>query len=139
MWSKESASDMLLRKSESSCEDWRCGIRESPRSSEHEAVLMIRANNLGLKGWVRNNPDESVEGAAVGPKAQIDDLYVPSIYHSTRYCPTERELMTSRTFLSKGPSAAKVDNVEYIKDISDVSDAQVQEVMGGKLSSYEVR
>ena len=48
------------------------------RPSTSEAVLMTRANNLGLKGWVRNNPDESVEGAAVGPKAKIDDLYVPS-------------------------------------------------------------
>ena len=47
--------------------------------------------------------------------------------------------MTSRTFLSKGPSAAKVDNVEYIKDISDASDTQVQEVIGGKVSDYEVR
>lgn len=99
---------------------------------------MIRANNLGLKGWVRNNPDESVEGAAVGPKAKIDGLYVPP-HHSPRYFPTELVLMTSRTFLSKGPSAAKVDNVEYIKDVSDASDTQVQEVMGGKVSDYEVR
>jgi acylphosphatase len=35
---------------------------------------MSRANQLGLKGWVRNNQDESVEGAAAGSTDQIDSL-----------------------------------------------------------------
>jgi hypothetical protein len=45
----------------------------------------------------------------------------------------------SRTFLSNGPSAAKVDNVEYIKDIKDASEAEVEKVMGGKVGKFEVR
>ena len=40
--------------------------------------LTIRGNKLGLKGWVRNNPDESVEGAATGPTPKLDELYVLS-------------------------------------------------------------
>ena len=33
-----------------------------------------RAQKLGLQGWVRNSPDESVEGIAVGPSAKIEQL-----------------------------------------------------------------
>jgi len=40
--------------------------------------------------------------------------------------------------LSKGPSAAKVDNVEYIKDFEGASEAQIQEVIG-KVENFEVR
>jgi hypothetical protein len=47
--------------------------------------------------------------------------------------------MISRSFLSKGPSPAKVDNVEYKKDIKDASDQEVDQVMGRKMTSYEVR
>lgn len=37
---------------------------------------MIRAKKLGLKGWVWNHPDHSVEGVAVGSTDQISKLYV---------------------------------------------------------------
>lgn len=33
-----------------------------------------KANQLGLTGWVRNLPDDSVEMEAEGPEALIDEL-----------------------------------------------------------------
>jgi hypothetical protein len=45
----------------------------------------------------------------------------------------------SRTFLSNGPSAAKVDNVEYIKDVKAASGEEIDKVMGGKVGKFEVR
>lgn len=43
------------------------------------AVLICqRARNLNLRGWVRNNPDSSVEGVAVGDTQQIKALCVRS-------------------------------------------------------------
>ena len=47
--------------------------------------------------------------------------------------------MDSRLFLSKGPSAAKVDKVEYSQDVKGASDAEVDKVLGGKLGKFEVR
>jgi len=41
--------------------------------------------------------------------------------------------------LSKGPSAAKVDNVEYIKDIKDASEDEIEKAMGGEVGNFEVR
>ena len=49
------------------------------------------ADNLGIKGWVRNLPDGRVEVVAEGKKDRIDDLI---------------------KFLKKGPEAGIVDNVE---------------------------
>jgi hypothetical protein len=71
-WSRESVSDMRLRRSESQLL-WDRIKRKEMKSEQH---LINRANNLGLKGWVRNNPDESVEGAAVGPTSKLNHLYV---------------------------------------------------------------
>jgi acylphosphatase len=50
-----------------------------------------RAHDLGLKGWVRNRGDGSVECVAEGPKDQL------------------RKLLAE---LERGPSAASVDDVE---------------------------
>jgi acylphosphatase len=49
------------------------------------------AHILGLAGWVRNNPDSSVEVLAVGSRDQISGL---------------------RSRLRQGPRAARVDDVE---------------------------
>ena len=49
------------------------------------------ADNLGIKGWVRNLPDGRVEVVAEGEKNRIDNLI---------------------KFLKKGPATARVDNVE---------------------------
>ena len=49
------------------------------------------AHTLGIGGWVRNNPDSSVEVFAMGTKAQLSGL---------------------RLRLREGPRAARVDNVE---------------------------
>ena len=38
------------------------------------ASTLDQANLLGLKGWVRNCPDGSVEVAAEGERKKIDDL-----------------------------------------------------------------
>lgn len=45
----------------------------------------------------------------------------------------------SRSFLSKGPSAAKVENVEYKKDVKGASDNDIKSVLGDNISGYEVR
>ncbi|CAO1613039.1 unnamed protein product [Jaminaea pallidilutea] len=57
-----------------------------------------RARELSLRGWVRNAPDDTVEGAAGGDQKSLDAF---------------------RSYLNKGPSAAKVDNV----DIQEGSEA----------------
>jgi len=49
------------------------------------------AHILGIAGWVRNNPDSSVEVFAVGSRDQLSGL---------------------RSRLREGPRAARVDNVE---------------------------
>lgn len=49
------------------------------------------ARNLGIAGWVRNNPDSSVEVLAMGSRDQLSNL---------------------RSRLQQGPRAARVDNVE---------------------------
>lgn len=49
------------------------------------------AKSLGIKGWIRNLPDNRVEIIAEGEKDKIDALI---------------------EFLKKGPPAAKVDNVD---------------------------
>jgi acylphosphatase len=49
------------------------------------------ARNLGLVGWVRNNPDSSVEVLATGSRDQLSNL---------------------RLKLQQGPRAARVDDVQ---------------------------
>ena len=49
------------------------------------------AHILGVAGWVRNNPDSSVEVYAIGTHEQLSGL---------------------RSRLREGPRAARVDNVE---------------------------
>ena len=49
------------------------------------------AHILGIAGWVRNNPDSSVEVLAMGTREQLAGL---------------------RSRLREGPRAARVDNVE---------------------------
>ncbi len=49
------------------------------------------AHILGIAGWVRNNPDSSVEVLAIGTSAQLTGL---------------------RSRLREGPRAARVDHVE---------------------------
>jgi acylphosphatase len=49
------------------------------------------AHILGIAGWVRNNPDSSVEVLAMGTREQLSGL---------------------RSRLQQGPRAARVDNVE---------------------------
>ena len=50
-----------------------------------------RAQELGLKGWVRNRPDGTVECVAEGPEPQLRDLL---------------------TELERGPVGASVDAVD---------------------------
>jgi acylphosphatase len=49
------------------------------------------AHILGIAGWVRNNPDSTVEVLAMGTREQLSGL---------------------RARLQQGPRAARVDNVE---------------------------
>lgn len=45
----------------------------------------------------------------------------------------------SRSFLSKGPSAARVENVEYETDIKGASDSEIRQALGSDTKGYEVR
>lgn len=58
----------------------------------YRANTQRRARALGLKGWVRNLSDGSVEVLICGEKAQVDEL---------------------REWLYQGPAGAKVSNVEH--------------------------
>jgi acylphosphatase len=51
----------------------------------------VRAAELGVRGWVANRPDGSVEVVAEGPHAALDDLLA---------------------FLRHGPSLAEVERVD---------------------------
>ena len=55
------------------------------------------ARRLGLSGWVRNNPDGSVECRASGSERALEEL---------------------REFLAAGPPGARVDDMA-IREISD--------------------
>ncbi|MBH27958.1 MAG: acylphosphatase [Chloroflexi bacterium] len=57
----------------------------------------LKANQLGLEGWVRNNEDGSVQIEAQGQESSLNDLI---------------------GYIQKGPAHAKVDEVEtkWIKD-----------------------
>jgi acylphosphatase len=55
------------------------------------AFVYRRARSLGLRGWVRNRPDGTVECVAEGPRSELDQLL---------------------TELQEGPSAARVKRVE---------------------------
>lgn len=56
------------------------------------AFTRATARSLGLGGWVRNQPDKTVEGVAEGPSEQVDALL---------------------TALKQGPRFAKVTELEY--------------------------
>lgn len=51
----------------------------------------IEAQKLGLVGWIRNNPDETVEALAEGPKEKLEEF--------VKWC-------------KKGPPPANVGKVE---------------------------
>lgn len=55
------------------------------------ADMRERARSLGLAGWVRNNPDGSVEAAVEGPAERVEAL--------VRWC-------------HRGPAGAVVEGVE---------------------------
>ncbi|MEO0561210.1 MAG: acylphosphatase [Chloroflexota bacterium] len=55
------------------------------------AATTQRAQDLGVVGWVRNNPDRTVEVIAQGTKAQLDAFVA---------------------FLHQGPPHAQVDTVD---------------------------
>ena len=65
------------------------------------------AHILGIAGWVRNNPDSSVEVLAMGTSAQLVGL---------------------RSRLREGPRAARVDDVEEseAKPISGLSTFRIE-------------
>ena len=59
----------------------------------YRAFVEMRADALGLNGWVRNRRDGSVEAVVQGPPAMIDDML--------EQC-------------RKGPPGSRVDRVEII-------------------------
>jgi acylphosphatase len=65
------------------------------------------AKTLGIAGWVRNNPDSSVEVLAMGTRDQLAGL---------------------RSRLKQGPRAARVDNVEEseAKPVSGMTNFRIE-------------
>lgn len=65
------------------------------------------AKTLGIAGWVRNNPDSSVEVLAMGTRDQLAGL---------------------RCRLQQGPRAARVDNVEEseAKPVSGLTNFRIE-------------
>ncbi|KAI9638406.1 Acylphosphatase-domain-containing protein [Dioszegia hungarica] len=76
-----------------------------------------QATKLGLKGWVSNKPDESVQGVAVGSSEKLADF---------------------RKHIEQGPSAAKVDKVELLNHEQGVSDEAVRKSIGN-VAGFEIR
>jgi acylphosphatase len=66
------------------------------------------AHTLGIAGWVRNNPDSSVEVLAQGSKEQLAGL---------------------RSRLREGPRAARVDDVEEF-DTAPISEMSTFRIEG---------
>ena len=64
------------------------------------------AQKLGVKGWIRNRPERTVEVTAEGERDKLDDLLA---------------------FLHHGPPAAKVENVQstWSDAIGEFSDFQI--------------
>ncbi|MCS6785094.1 MAG: acylphosphatase [Candidatus Caldarchaeum sp.] len=56
------------------------------------ASMKEEADRLGLEGWVRNNPDGTVESLIVGDEAKVKEL--------VEWC-------------RKGPPSAKVSKIEF--------------------------
>jgi acylphosphatase len=73
-------------------------------------AMCTEAQRLGLRGWVRNRRDGSVEALAAGPVEQLDAL--------------ER-------WARRGPRAARVDSVEATVLADDALDQSVDSVASG--------
>lgn len=59
----------------------------------YRAFVDMHATDMGLRGWVRNRRDGSVEAVLQGPRAAIDDMLA---------------------LCRSGPPAARVDRVEVM-------------------------
>lgn len=59
----------------------------------YRAFIDMHATDMGLRGWVRNRSDGSVEAVLQGPRAAIDDMLA---------------------LCRSGPPAARVDRVEVM-------------------------
>ena len=66
-------------------------IRGSVQGVFFRAEAADRARSLGLAGWIRNNPDGTVEAVFEGPRERVKSI--------VRWC-------------ARGPSGAAVENVE---------------------------
>ncbi|RSH91261.1 hypothetical protein EHS25_009560 [Saitozyma podzolica] len=75
-------------------------------------------NKLGLRGWVRNERDSSVEGVAAGPADKVKEF---------------------RVYLQKGPSAATVEKLHLVSEKHDASEEEISKALGGGSKGYEVR
>ncbi|OCF39869.1 hypothetical protein I317_06306 [Kwoniella heveanensis CBS 569] len=75
------------------------------------------AQKLGLKGHVYNHDDSSVQGLVVGPSDKIKQFH---------------------DFLQKGPSAATVEKVEFLRESRGISEEEAQTALGGS-SGFEVK
>ncbi|KAK1924765.1 Acylphosphatase-domain-containing protein [Papiliotrema laurentii] len=66
---------------------------------------------LGLRGWVSNSPDESVEGLAVGSQEHLEQF---------------------RSYLKQGPPHANVAKVELVQHQTGISEEQAKQALDGR-------
>ena len=77
-------------------EAWRCRVTGRVQGVFFRASTQKVAKSLGLVGYAHNCPDRSVEVLAIGSPAALADL---------------------RAWLSQGPPAAKVENLECVATV----------------------
>ncbi len=78
----------------------------------YRASTRKEAQRLGLRGWVRNRSDGSVEALAAGPREAVDALIA---------------------WTQKGPPLSRVDRV----DVQELEDGDLEDLRG--LEGFEVR
>ena len=88
-------------------EAWRFLVRGRVQGVGFRWFVEREAHILGIAGWVRNNPDSSVEVLAMGTRDQLAGL---------------------RSRLREGPRAARVDNVDELeaKPISGLTTFRIE-------------
>jgi acylphosphatase len=89
-----SSTDILIRQVAHSIQARRFIVRGRVQGVGFRWFVEREAHLLGIAGWVRNNPDSSVEVLAMGTRDQLAGL---------------------RSRLREGPRAARVDDVEELE------------------------
>lgn len=81
-------------------------VRGRVQGVGYRMSMLYSANNLGLKGWVRNRRDGSVEAMAQGPDADVQKFI---------------------EWAHRGPDLARVDSVDVLEGSGHFSQFEVKD------------